>query len=171
MSIDVVTFGCRLNTFESEVVRREAGAAGLADVQWPNRGTLGGSLANNDPSSDYPAAVLGLGATVNTDRREIAAGTLTRERAKELLQCFWIKCNNQPAPPKVGITLKESGTYTDFANINSGGLTAAGGDGVNDVTYLILDVIDEMRLLQPSSNVQVSRKNPQRFVERASQAS
>ena len=100
-------------------------------------------------------------------QREIAAGTLTRERARELLQCFWIKFNNQPAPPKVGITLKESGTYTDFANINSGGLTAEGKDGVNDVTYLILDVIDEMRLLQPSSNVQVSRKNPQRFVERA----
>jgi aerobic carbon-monoxide dehydrogenase medium subunit len=36
-----------------------------------NRGTLGGSLANNDPAADYPAAVLGLGATVVTDRREL----------------------------------------------------------------------------------------------------
>ncbi len=100
-------------------------------------------------------------------QKEIAAGTLDRERAAELLQCFWIKFNNQPAPPKVGVTLKESGTYTDFANINSGGLTAAGEDGVNEVTYLVLDVIDEMRLLQPSSNVQVSRKNPDAFVRRA----
>ena len=38
-----------------------------------NRGTIGGSLANNDPAADYPAAVLGLGATVTTDRRSIAA--------------------------------------------------------------------------------------------------
>ena len=100
---------------------------------------------------------------------ETAAGLLNADRAKELLQCLWIKFNNHPAPPKVGITLKESGTYTDFANINSGGLTADGEDGVNDVTWLVLDVIDEMRLLQPSSNVQVSRKNPDAFVKRAAE--
>lgn len=97
----------------------------------------------------------------------IKNGTLTRERAKELLQCFWIKFNNQPAPPKVGVTAEESGTYTDFANINCGGLKPDGTDGVNDVSYLMLDVIDEMRLLQPSSNIQLSRKNPDRFLKRA----
>jgi len=48
-------------------------AGGIGDPQVRNRGTLGGSLANNDPAADYPAAVLGLGATVVTDRREIAA--------------------------------------------------------------------------------------------------
>jgi formate C-acetyltransferase len=100
-------------------------------------------------------------------QREVDAGSLTRERAQELLQCFWVKFNNQPAPPKVGVTAAESGTYTDFANINSGGLRPDGSDGVNDVTYLVLDVIDEMRLLQPSSNIQVSRKNPDAFVRRA----
>ncbi len=94
-------------------------------------------------------------------------GTLTPEAAEELLQCFWVKFNNQPAPPKVGITLQESGTYTDFANINSGGLKSDGSDGVNDVTYMVLDVIDEMRLLQPSSNIQLSKKNPDRFLKRA----
>lgn len=99
--------------------------------------------------------------------KEIKEGTLTRERAEELLQCFWIKFNNQPAPPKVGITLKESGTYTDFSNINSGGVKEDGTDGVNDVSYLVLDVIDEMRLLQPSSNVQISKKSPTRFIKRA----
>ncbi|MDD4503655.1 MAG: glycyl radical protein [Clostridiaceae bacterium] len=97
----------------------------------------------------------------------IEDGTLTPEKAEELLQCFWVKFNNQPAPPKVGITLKESGTYTDFANINSGGLKADGSDGVNEVTYMVLDVIDEMRLLQPSSNIQLSKKNPDRFLKRA----
>jgi len=96
----------------------------------------------------------------------IAEGTLTRARAQELLQCFWVKFNNQPAPPKVGVTAAESATYTDFCNINNGGLKKDGTDGVNEVTYLILDVIDEMRLLQPSSNLQLSRKNPDRFLRR-----
>jgi len=100
-------------------------------------------------------------------QRGLEEGTLTREGALELLQCFWIKFNNQPAPPKVGVTAAESGTYTDFAQINTGGLKADGSDGVNEVTYLILDVIEEMRLLQPSSSIQVSKKNPDRFIRRA----
>ncbi len=101
----------------------------------------------------------------------LAEETLTSDKAKELLECLWVKFNNQPAPPKVGITLKESATYTDFANINSGGITAEGADGVNDVTYLILDVMDEMRLLQPSSNVQISRKSPHKFVKKVCEIS
>lgn len=96
-------------------------------------------------------------------------GTLTREKAKELLQLFWIKFNNLPAPPKVGVTLKESGTYTDFANISSGGLTIDGEDGVNDVSYLVLEVIDEMRLLQPSTNIQLSKHNPDEFLRKAAE--
>jgi formate C-acetyltransferase len=94
-------------------------------------------------------------------------GTLTREQAEELLQCFWIKFNNQPAPPKVGVTAAESGTYTDFAQINTGGVRVDGSDAVNDVSYLILDVVQEMRLLQPSSSIQVSKRNPDRFIKRA----
>jgi formate C-acetyltransferase len=93
-------------------------------------------------------------------------GTLTRESAQELLECFWVKFNNQPAPPKVGVTVAESGTYTDFCNINNGGLKPDGSDAVNELTYLILDVIDEMRLLQPSSNLQLSKKSPERFLKR-----
>jgi trans-4-hydroxy-L-proline dehydratase len=99
--------------------------------------------------------------------RGIADGTLTRESAEELLQCFWVKFNNQPAPPKVGVTAAESSTYTDFANINCGGLKADGTDAVNDVSYLMLDVIDEMQLVQPSSNIQLSRKNPDAFLKYA----
>jgi formate C-acetyltransferase len=100
-------------------------------------------------------------------RQDLESGVLTRESARELLHCFWIKFNNQPAPPKVGVTAAESSTYTDFANINTGGLRTDGTDGVNELTYLILDVIDEMRLVQPSSNIQVSSKNPDAFIERA----
>ncbi len=100
-------------------------------------------------------------------RQGLADGTLTREMAEELLHCFWIKFNNQPAPPKVGVTAAESSTYTDFAQINLGGLKPDGSDGVNEVTYLLLDVIEEMRLLQPSSSIQVSKKSPDRFIKRA----
>jgi pyruvate formate-lyase/glycerol dehydratase family glycyl radical enzyme len=100
-------------------------------------------------------------------RHGLQAGTLTPELAEELLQCFWIKFNNQPAPPKVGVTAAESSTYTDFAQINTGGVTENGSDAVNEVTYLILDVIEQMRLLQPSSSIQVSKRNPNQFVRRA----
>lgn len=100
-------------------------------------------------------------------KKEIEEGTLTREEAEEILQCLWVKFNNNPAPPKVGITLKESATYFDFCTINSGGLTTDGEDGVNDVSYLVLDVIREMRMLQPGSNVQISEKTPQDFLKKA----
>ena len=48
-------------------------ADGIGDPQVRNRGTLGGSIANNDPAADYPAALLGLGAVVITNAREIGA--------------------------------------------------------------------------------------------------
>jgi carbon-monoxide dehydrogenase medium subunit len=48
-------------------------AEGIGDPQVRHRGTIGGSIANNDPAADYPAAVLGLGATVKTNKREIKA--------------------------------------------------------------------------------------------------
>ncbi len=100
--------------------------------------------------------------------RGLQEKTLTPEQAKELLQCFWIKFNNQPAPPKVGVTEEQSGTYTDFALINVGGITPIDGrDAVNDISYLILDVVEEMRLPQPSSCIQLSKKNPDRFLKRA----
>jgi len=99
------------------------------------------------------------------------SGILDKEKALELLECLWVKFNNQPAPPKVGVTLKESGTYTDFANINTGGIAEDGSNGVNDISYLILDCMDEMRLLQPSSNVQISNKTPRDFLLRACEIS
>ena len=97
----------------------------------------------------------------------IGDGSLDRDAAKELLECLWVKFNNHPAPPKVGVTAEESGTYTDFANINIGGVRADGSDAVSEVSYLLLEVIDEMHLLQPSNNIQLSRKNPDRFLQAA----
>jgi trans-4-hydroxy-L-proline dehydratase len=100
-------------------------------------------------------------------QREVAAGTLTRESAKELLQCFWIKFNNHPAPPKVGVTAQESGTYNDFTNINLGGIMPDGSDGVNELSFVMLEVMDEIHLLQPQGNIQLSRKNPDQFLKAA----
>ena len=100
-------------------------------------------------------------------KKEIEAGTLSKERAIEILQSFWIKFNNHPAPPKVGVTALESNTYTDFALINLGGLKPDGTDAVNEMSFILLDVIEEMRLLQPSSMVQLSQLNPESFINRA----
>jgi formate C-acetyltransferase len=100
-------------------------------------------------------------------RRDLDAGRLTREGAKELLECFWIKFSNQPAPPKVGVTEEQSATYNDFTLINVGGVTPTGDDAVNDLSYLVLEVIEEMRLPYTGSCIQLSKKNPDRFLLRA----
>ncbi|HNX49473.1 MAG TPA: glycyl radical protein [Thermoanaerobaculaceae bacterium] len=100
-------------------------------------------------------------------QRGLADGTLTREHARELVECFFVKFNNHTAPPKVGVTAAESGTYTDFANLNLGGMLPDGSDGSNEVSHLLLDVVDEMHLLQPSSNLQLSRKTPDSLLAHA----
>jgi pyruvate formate-lyase/glycerol dehydratase family glycyl radical enzyme len=99
--------------------------------------------------------------------KELRDGSLTKEQAKELISCLWIKFNNQPAPPKVGVTAAESGTYNDFTNINLGGLNRDGSDGVNEVSFIILEVIDDLHLLQPQANIQLSRKTPDHFLKAA----
>jgi len=99
--------------------------------------------------------------------RDLRDGRLTPGEAKELLECFWIKFSNQPAPPKVGVTEEQSATYNDFTLINVGGVTLSGQDAVNDLSYLILDVIEEMRLPYTGSCIQLSKVNPDRFLLRA----
>lgn len=100
-------------------------------------------------------------------KNDLESGILTEDKAKELLECFWIKFHNHPAPPKVGVTAQESSTYTDFAQINLGGVKSDGTDNVNELTYLLLDVIEEMRLVQPNASIQVSKRNPDAFIKRA----
>ena len=100
-------------------------------------------------------------------QRELELGTMDANGARELISCLWIKINNHPAPPKVGVTARESGTYNDFTNINLGGLTRQGVDAVNDLSYLMLEIIDELKLLQPQSNVQISAQTPHHFLKAA----
>jgi formate C-acetyltransferase len=97
--------------------------------------------------------------------KETAEGNLSRDEAKELLSCFWIKVNNQPAPPKVGITARESGTYNDFTNINIGGVRRDGSDGVSEVSYIMLDIIEDLHILQPGSSIHISARTPERFLK------
>ncbi|HEY8543069.1 MAG TPA: trans-4-hydroxy-L-proline dehydratase [Pseudothermotoga sp.] len=99
--------------------------------------------------------------------RDMNSGRLTRERAKELLQAFWLKFNNQPSVPKVKITAEESFTYNDFSKINIGGLKTDGSNAVNELSYLILEVLNEMRTLQPNTAVLLSDKNPDDFLLKA----
>ncbi|WP_136081260.1 trans-4-hydroxy-L-proline dehydratase [Pontiella desulfatans] len=98
---------------------------------------------------------------------ETAAGTLTRDQAKELLSCFWIKVNNHTAPPKVGITARESGTYNDFTNLNIGGVDRNGGNAVSEVSYIMLEIVEELHILQPGNSVHISTKTPEQFLKAA----
>ena len=97
-------------------------------------------------------------------QKGIEEGTLTREQAKELLCCLWIKFNNQPAPPKVGVTALESGTYNDFTNINIGGVDRDGNSAVNELSYIILEIQEELHELQPGLSVHITKNTPDEFL-------
>jgi len=101
--------------------------------------------------------------------RDLASGTLTEDKARDLLACLWIKFDNQPAPPKVGVTAQESGTYTDFVQINIGGVRADGSSAANHLSYLILDTIRAMKQVQPNPSVHISENTPKEFLIRAAE--
>ena len=94
----------------------------------------------------------------------LAEDTLTREEAKELISCLWIKFNNQPAPPKVGVTALESGTYNDFTNINIGGVDRNGNSATNEISYIILEVQEELHELQPGLSIHIAENTPDQFL-------
>jgi pyruvate formate-lyase/glycerol dehydratase family glycyl radical enzyme len=100
-------------------------------------------------------------------KKEREEGTISEGELFDLLGCFWVKFNNHPSPPKIGVTASESSTYTDFCLINLGGVRPDGTDAVNEMSYILLDVIKEMRILQPGSMVQISRMNPDIFIHKA----
>lgn len=97
-------------------------------------------------------------------QKGIENGTLTRDKAKELLSCLWIKFNNQPAPPKVGVTALESGTYNDFTNINIGGVDRNGKSATNDLSYMILEIQEELHELQPGLSIHIAENTPDEFL-------
>ena len=97
-------------------------------------------------------------------KKGLEDGSLTRDKAKELLSCLWIKFNNQPAPPKVGITARESGTYNDFTNINIGGVDRDGNSAVNEISYMVLEVQEELHELQPGLSIHIAENTPDEFL-------
>jgi formate C-acetyltransferase len=97
-------------------------------------------------------------------QKGIREGTLTRDQAKELISCLWIKFNNQPAPPKVGVTALESGTYNDFTNVNIGGVDRDGKSGTNELSYMILEVQEELHELQPGLSIHIAENTPDEFL-------
>ena len=97
-------------------------------------------------------------------QKGIEDGTLTRDEAKELLSCLWIKFNNQPAPPKVGVTALESGTYNDFTNINIGGVDRNGQSATNELSFMILEIQEELHELQPGLSIHIAENTPDDFL-------
>ena len=97
-------------------------------------------------------------------QKGIEDGTLTRDQAKELISCLWIKFNNQPAPPKVGVTALESGTYNDFTNINIGGVDRNGNSAANEISYIILEIQEELHELQPGLSIHIAENTPDDFL-------
>ena len=97
-------------------------------------------------------------------QKGLAEGTLTRDKAKELISCLWIKFNNQPAPPKVGVTALESGTYNDFTNINIGGVDRNGKSAANEISYMILEIQEELHELQPGLSIHIAENTPDEFL-------
>jgi carbon-monoxide dehydrogenase medium subunit len=84
-------------------------AANIGDPQVRNRGTIGGSLANNDPSADYPAAALGLGATIHTNKRKIAADEFFKGLFETVLA-------GDEIIEKVSFPVPEKAGYVKFKN-------------------------------------------------------
>jgi carbon-monoxide dehydrogenase medium subunit len=101
-------------------------AEGIGDRQVRNMGTIGGSIANNDPAADYPAGVLGLGATVQTNKRKIAADDFFKGMYETALQPDEIiTAVSFPIPKRAGY-IKFHNPASRFALV---GVFVSQGDG------------------------------------------
>jgi trans-4-hydroxy-L-proline dehydratase len=97
--------------------------------------------------------------------KDLAEGRLNREEARELLECFWIKPNYAyDFIYRVGRTRGITSGYGQLITI--GGIGPDGEDASNDLTWLILDVIEEMNLLEPKPNVRLHKKTPDDLMKR-----
>ena len=96
---------------------------------------------------------------------DLESGRLTCEQAREWLQCWWIKHNY--VYDYQGWTGTNQGINSSFGQlITLGGMDAQGNDASNDLTYLMLDVIEEMNLLEPKPNVRIHARTSDRLLDR-----
>ncbi len=99
---------------------------------------------------------------------DLASGRLTREEAQEWLRCWWIKHNY--AYDYQGWVGTNQGINSSFGQlITLGGIKADGSDACNELTYLMLEVIEEMNLLEPKPNIRLHAGTPDRLLERVVQ--
>ncbi len=98
-------------------------------------------------------------------RDDLEAGRLDREGAREILRCFWIKHNySYDYQGRVG---NNQGINSGFGQLLTiGGIDADGKDASNDLTWLILDVIEEMNMLEPKPNIRLHRNTPEKLLGR-----
>jgi formate C-acetyltransferase len=98
-------------------------------------------------------------------RRDLDSGRLDRARAKELCQCWWLKPNY--AYDYQGRVGNNQGITAGFGQlVTLGGIDAQGGDASNDLTWLLLEVIEEMNLLEPKPNIRLHAKTPPALLRR-----
>ena len=98
-------------------------------------------------------------------KADLESGRLTREQAKEWLECWWIKHNY--AYDYQGRVGTNQGINSSFGQlITLGGMNADGSDASNDLTYLMLDIIEEINLLEPKPNIRVHARTPDRLLQR-----
>jgi formate C-acetyltransferase len=100
--------------------------------------------------------------------RDLAAGRTTRAQAKELLHCFWVKPNY--AYDYQGRLGRNQGINSSFGQlVTLGGCGPDGEDRSNDLTWLLLEVIEEMNLLEPKPNVRLHAKTPAPLLRRVAE--
>ena len=113
---------------KSRIPALAALASAIGDPQVRNRGTIGGSIANNDPAADYPAALVGLGATVRTNKREIAANDFFTGLFETALEDGEIiTAVSFPVPDRAAYR-KFANPASRYANSRRDGEPGAGGD-------------------------------------------
>ena len=96
---------------------------------------------------------------------DIVSGRLTEQQAFELFGCFMIKCSEMIwLTPET--TAKYFAGYMPFINMCVGGLKREGGDGTNDLTYLIMDAVEKVKIYQPTLACRIHNLSPQRYLEK-----
>ena len=99
-------------------------------------------------------------------KNDLENGTLTEEKAQELLDCLWVKFS-EPCLFQDAVTAEFAAGYPMFQNVCVGGVTTSGQDAVNPLSYLILQATMDVQLYQPSLSVRYSlAKNPNRFLRK-----
>jgi len=97
-------------------------------------------------------------------RRDVESGKLPREMAKEILESFWVKHNYAYDRYYVG---GKNGINSGFGQlITLGGCDVDGEDATNELTYLLLDVIEEMNMLEPKRSIRIHAKTPEKLMRR-----